>query len=358
MNAQLHSCKVFWRRRLRELPGDIQNLPRFEAAKHVKELYTAQDVASRVDEAVRLAVQNGSCALRLFADVDDASGLRALGGLLDVKERYADVLPIQIVAFPQDGVFGGRTETLMREALERGADVVGGIPWIEADADAQRAHTDMCFSLAAEFDKDLHLVCDDTIDPTSRTLGYVAQQTVAHSYQGRVAATQCAALAFYDDDEARSVIAQVKAADITVFSNSHVSLVTTPHDREPYPRGITRVRELLEAEVPVACAQDDVDNWYYPFGRNDLLEVAQFMAHTAGLAWGDDLLKVLPMVTSVPAKVMGLGPSSLTPGSRADIVVLDAPDWHQAIQFQADKRFVIIGGRLRATTERHVDLML
>ncbi len=355
VNGQLHACKVFWRRKLADLPENIGTLPRFDAAKHVKATYTPADVASRVSEVVKLAIANGTCAMRLFADVDEASGLNALKGLLHVKRDFAHVLPIQVVAFPQDGV-GGKTETLMQDALAMGADVVGGIPWIEASEADKKAHAEMCFDLAVKFDKDVHMVADDTTDASSRTLEHIAALTIQHGYYGRVAATQCAALAFYDDAYAAKVINNVKQAGITVFSNAHVSLVTTEPHGEPYPRGITRIHELQAAGVPVACAQDDIDNWYYPFGRNDLLEVAQFMAHAGNFAW-EDLPKVIPMVTHIPAQVLGLD-YGLDVGKPANLVALAANDWHEAIQFQAEKTLVILGGKRRAQQARQQQLWL
>ena len=348
VNGQLHACKVFWRRKLAALPPEVQALPRFEAAKYVKATYTPEDVFERVSEVMRLAILNGTCAVRLFADVDEASGLNAVKGLLRVRDAFSPLMTVQVVAFPQEGVFGGTTERLMREALELGADVVGGIPWIERDEDAQRVHTDMCFALAKAFDKDLHLVCDDTTNPESRTLEYLAKRTVRERYEGRVAATQCTALAFYDDAYAAEVIGLVKKAGITVFSNSHVSLVTTERAREPYPRGITLVQELLTAGVPVACAQDDIDNWYYPFGRGDMLEVAQLMTHVGGFAW--EPKKVLPMVSQVPAGVLGLEGYGLSVGDEANLVVLDATSWRDALQFQAVKKAVVLRGRIVAET--------
>ena len=353
VNGQLHACKSFWRRRLSNLPADVQQLPRFQAAHHVKQRYTVEDVVSRVDEVMRLAIQHGTCAIRLFGDVDEASGLIAVQGLIQIRERYQPLMYVEVVAFPQDGVTSERTPDLMREALELGADVVGGIPWIEKGEAAQRRHTAMCFALATAFDKDLHFVCDDVADPASRTLEDVARQTLVNNYQGRVSATQCAALAFYPDDYAREVIGLVKAADITIFSNSHVSLIATDFPpRQPWPRSITRVRELLDAGVPVACGQDDIDNWFYPFGRNDLLEVAHFMAHNGQFAWNGEVNQVLPMITTTPAQLMKLPNYGLYVGAAANIVVLDAPDWHQALQFQADKRFVILRGKVVAETER------
>ncbi|MCA9906891.1 MAG: hypothetical protein KC547_23710, partial [Anaerolineae bacterium] len=103
VNGQLHACKSFWRRLLAELPPEIQRLPRFEAAAHVKRLYTPENVFARVDEVMRLAVQNGACAIRLFADVDADSGLTALEGLLQIRQKYQRWMTVQVVAFPQDG---------------------------------------------------------------------------------------------------------------------------------------------------------------------------------------------------------------------------------------------------------------
>jgi len=353
VNGQLHACKVFWRRNLKQLNPELQKLARFQAAKHVKANYTEDNVYTRVNEVMRLAIANGSCAIRLFADVDEASGLTALKGLLRIKKAYAPFMSVQVVAFPQDGVFGGHTQELMTQALELGADVVGGIPWIEKDEASQKAHSEMCFDLAKTFNKDLHLVCDDTTNPESKTLEYVARQTLDNKFEGRVAVTQCAALAFYDDAYAEKVIKLVKQADLTVFANSHVSLVTTENTHEPYPRGITRVKQLLAAGVRVACAQDDIDNWYYPFGRNDMLEVAQFMAHVGGFAWQPEY--VLPMIGSVPARVLGLDKYGIELGSVANLVVLDAENWHQAIQFQSSKRFVILKGQVLAKTSSVTD---
>ncbi len=145
---------------------------------------------------------------------------------------------------------------------------------------------------------------------------------------------------------------------MTVFCNSHVALITTEGAHEPLPRGITRVRALLAAGVPVACGQDDIDNWYYAFGRNDMLEVAGYMAHNGQFAWAGEVNRVLPMVTTVPAQVLGLTDYGLYEGALANLVLLDAADWHAAIQFQADKLAVILRGRLVAKTERQQTLLI
>lgn len=356
VNGQLHACKSFWRRLLHTLPPTVQALPRFDAAAHVKRLYTADDVFARVDETMRLALRHGTCAIRLFGDVDQDSGLAAIEGLLRIRAKYAPLMTVQIVAFPQDGMADEASVALLREALIMGADVVGGIPWIEPGDARQRHHVARCFDLAQEFDKDLHFVCDDVMDPAVRSLEMVARETLARGYHGRVSATQCAALSAYPDAYAAQVIALLAEAGITVFSNSHVALIATDFaPQQPWPRGVTRVRELLDAGVPVACGQDDIDNWFYAFGRNDMLEVAQFMAHNGQFAWAGEVDRVLAMVTSVPAKVLGLRDHGLRAGTRADIVILDAENWHEAIQFQAEKSLVMLNGEVVVRNERSTE---
>jgi cytosine deaminase len=147
----------------------------------VKKRYTEADVFARVDETMQLAIKNGTCAIRLFADVDADSGLNAVKALLAIRQKYASLMTVQVVAFPQDGVLGEGTHQLMQQALEAGADVVGGIPWIEPEASLQQRHIEMCFALAKTFNRDLHFVCDDVADPNVRSLAEVARQTIAHN---------------------------------------------------------------------------------------------------------------------------------------------------------------------------------
>ena len=319
----------------------------------VKQQYTVEDVIERVDETMRLAIRHGTCAIRLFADVDEDSGLAAIEGLVEIRRRYASWMTVQVVAFPQDGLGNERAMSLMRSAVALGADLVGGIPWIEQGTEAQRLHVERCFDLAHEFDCDLHFVCDDVADPSVRSLEMVARETIRRAWTGRVSATQCAALAFYPDEYAETVISLVAEAGITIFSNSHVSLIATEFEpRQPWPRAITRVREFIDAGVPVACAQDDIDNWFYPFGRNDLLEVAQFMAHNGQFAWDGEVDRVLPMVTDIPARMLGLEDYGLSVGNSANLVILAAHTWHDAIQYQAEKQLVLLRGKLVAESSR------
>ncbi len=363
VNGHLHACKSDWRSSLLALEPnfDFTDMSaRFAGIARVKRQYTAADVLARAETTVRLAVRHGTCAMRLFADVDADAGLQALEGLLQLKTKYAGTLELQVAAFPQNGVFSAADSTteLMTQALDMGTDVVGGIPWLEPTVDAQLAHIDLVLELARRYNKPAHFVLDDTDDPTSRTAELVAARVIELGMQGMVSGTQANALAYYDDAHAERVIRLLKSSGMTIFSNAHVALVTTAQRHQPAPRGHTRILELLRAGVPVATAQDDIDNPYYPFGRNDLLEVAQYMAHLAPLAWGAQLNQTLAMVTHVPAKAIGLEGYGLSVGCKANLLVLNAPNWFEAIKLQCEKTFVIAHGKLISSSQRSTTLNL
>ncbi len=352
VNPHLHACKCFWSECLARQTAAVRALPRFEAALHVKRAYTPEDVRERVGRALRLAVRHGTCALRLFCDVDSNAGLRALEGMLAAREDYQHLLRIQIAAFPQDDL----DENLLRRALDMGADLLGGIPWTSPDPAGRQRHIERLFALARERGVDLHFVADDTTDPACRTLEVIARATIDAQWHGRVHATQASALAFYPDDHAREVIALLREARMAIVANGHVSLVTTPTEPQPSPRGLTRVRELLRAGVPVAIGQDDIANWYYPFGNNDMLEVAFLAAHTMGLAWGEDLDLVRRMASGNGAGLLGITPPAIEAGAEANLVVLDARDWYEALRTRAEKSLVILRGSVAARSSTNTEL--
>lgn len=318
-----------------------------------KRSYTSQEVAARAGRVVRAAVDNGTTVVRAFADVDTIGGLTPVEALLDLKRRWMDRIRIEVVAFPQEGILRQPgTERLMEEALDLGADVVGGLPWYERSEEAMRRHVDFCLDLARRFDRDIHMLVDDTDDPTSRSLEYLALRTLECGWQGRVTASHCGALAAYDHTHAQRVIQLVREAALSICSNPHISLVMDGHaDRGLIRRGITRVRELLDAGVNVCSGQDDVNDPYYPFGQPDQLEVALFMAHVAHMTYPSDIETCYAMVTVNAARALRLEDISLRVGNRADLVALGAPTLAEALRWRSPRPFVVSGGRLVARAE-------
>jgi len=352
VNPHLHACKSFWTWELSRQPPEVRALHRFQTLAYVKRAYTPQSVSERGLALIKLAIQNGTCAIRLFADVDEEAGLRAFEGLKRLQAQFP-FLTIQLVPFPQNGFARHpKNMELLEQAVQMGCDAVGAVPWLEPTETDQKAHAEFCLELARKYNLPLHAVADDTENPDSATGAYLARLAIEHSWP--LLLTQLGSLSFQDDATAEETIRLIRQTGATVISNGHIELVTCGVNRPPFPRGITRVKELLAAGVRVVTAQDDVDNPYYPFGRNDPLEVALWMAHVGQLAWGEELETVRHMVTDWAAEALGLPGYGLTPGSQANLVVLEAASWREALQFQVAKRYVILGGQIRAEERREV----
>lgn len=308
-----------------------------------KEAYTVEDVARRIGEVLTLALGNGVTASRMFIDIDGFAGLTELKGALEARRRFQDLMQLQICAFPQEGLDADpQTPALMRQAMELGADVVGGIPWIEFSDELALKHIDFVFDLAQEFDKPLHFLCDDVKSSMSRTLEKVAAKTIETGFYGRVASGHNGALSYYPDDHAYKVMSLIRSAQMNINCNSHANLLGA----------MTRVHELVDLGINVSIGQDDVDNFYYPFGRCDPLELAWTMAHVGAFAYPEGVEAVFDMVTVNGAKTLGLADYGLAEGKRADLVVLDCKHPREALQFQVDRREVIANGRRAAGTTR------
>ena len=316
-----------------------------------KRTYTVDDIVERASRAIHEGILNGTTVFRVFADVDTIGGMTPLEGIIALREKWAGTVEIEAVDFPQEGIIRDPgTKDLMREGMKIGADVVGGLPWHEHLDEDAHAHIDFCFELAMEYDKDIHMLVDDTDNANSRSLEYLAAKTLREGYQGRVSASHCGALAAYDEVHARKVIALVAEAGVSVSTNPHISLVAQGrHDTANMRRGVTRAKDLWKAGVNVFSAQDDVNDPYYPFGRNDQQEVASFVCHTCHMTYPDEIRAVFDFVTRNAAQALRLDGYGLEAGAKADMNVLCGPSIQHVLRLQQPPAFVIKAGRVLAT---------
>jgi len=345
-NLHLHADKCLLGEIMR--PNLSGTLPEaIEITNDFKRKYDPTEVAERASRAIEAGVKNGTTFFRLFADVGTIGGLRAARGLLLAREKFGGYCDIQVVAFPQEGIVRdpGAAE-LLDEAMKEGCDIVGGLPWYEyTDAEA-REHIDICFDIAKSYDRDIHMLVDDTDDENSRSLEYLALKTMRENFHGRVAASHCGAMAAYNDVYAAKIVDMVATAGVTISVNAHINLVCSARlDREPRRRGIARVKELLTRGANVVTSQDDVNDPYYPFGKPDPLECVSMIAHVAQLTLPHELEQAMSMVTENAAKAARVDDYGIAPGKRADLVVVGAPSVHEAIRLQPLRRHVIKGGR-------------
>src|SRR5437660_6495748 len=186
VNGHIHLDKCFLQEKMRP-NKDYTFSECLELTWEHKAQYITEDILERAGRAIEEGILNGTTVFRAFADVDSIGQLRGLEGLLALREHWRNVVTIEVVAFPQGGIIRDPgTAELLEEAMRLGADIVGGLPWFEMLDEDARSHIDFCFELAKRYDKDIHMLVDDTDNPLSRSLEYLAVATLRDGYQGRV----------------------------------------------------------------------------------------------------------------------------------------------------------------------------
>lgn len=353
VEPHIHLDKVLTAERARENPTNI-----FEESiaimREVKRAYTVEDVADRATRVVHWLVGHGVTQIRSYVDVDTIVGLRALEGVVAARERCRHLARIELIAFPQEGIWcDPGADELMRAAVERGADVVGGMPYAEMiEADSDR-HIDFAFELARRFDKDVQMHVDETDDPGARTLHAYAVKAIRAGWQGRVTADHVTALAAYDDGYAAKVIGLVARARMSVVTLPTKLMRGGVRDKEPRRRGLTRVRELLAAGVNVAYGQDVIQDGFLPvFGTGDPLQLGFLLAFGAQFSSRASIETLYDMATVNGARIMRRPDYGLEVGARADLVVVDAPSVQEAYRTQPSRLAVVHDGRLVAQNGR------
>ncbi len=306
------------------------------------------DFDKRVEKALLLALLNGTLYLRTHVDVDKNNGSKSVEVLLKIKEQWKDYIDIQLVAFPQDGLAGNsEVKKYFRNALEIGADVIGGIPAIEGSNEASREHIDFLFQLADEFDKDIDMHIDESDDPDSRTLEMLAEATLRSGWQGRVAAAHCCALSAYPDVYAKKVIEKVAEAKMSIITNPLTNLVLQGrNDKHPVRRGITRVKELITGGINVSCGSDNLQDVFFPFGQCDMLEVAFVTCLAAHMTGVEEIDYVLNMTRENAASILGIKDYSLRENNAANLVLIPAKSNIDMISYKPTGRVVIRKGKI------------
>ena len=218
-------------------------------------------------------------------------------------------------------------------------------------------HIDWCFELAKKYNKDIHMLVDDTDNPMSRSLEYLAVKTIREGYQGRVSASHCGALAAYNEVHARKVMDLLKEANVSISTNPHISLVVQGrYDLEPIRRGITRAKQLWQLGVNMFSSQDDVADPFYPFGRNDQQEVLSYVCHTAHMTTRNEIDAAFDFVTYNAARALRLEDYGLDPGCKADLNVLAAPSVPQVLRLQQPPSWIVRNGKILAHNQLQREL--
>jgi cytosine deaminase len=342
VNPHLHLCKVYTlqmmdEEALRDYHGADMGkaMTAIELAARVKEKYDESWIIVNVRRALAEAARYGCTHVRAFADVDSKARLEGVKALIRAREEFRGLVEVQVVAFAQDGmVREPGAPDLMRQAMALGADVAGGIPWIEyTEADIQE-HVRAIFDLAVEFDTDVSMLVDDAGDPGLRSLEAMAVEAIRRGWTGRALAHHARAMALYPTPYFQKVAALLKKAGMGVVSDPHTGPLHA------------RVRELLAEGALVCLGQDDISDAYYPYGRNNMLEVAFLASHLLWMTTAADMETLYDMVTVRAAQAMNVRDYGLKIGAEANLVVLGQPNVLEALRYHEAPRFVLSHGKL------------
>jgi cytosine deaminase len=308
-----------------------------DLARAVKQHYTVDRLLPSIRSVLTEGVRNGVLSVQAFADVDTAAGLVGVQAVLAAREEFRDRVDVAVVAFPQDGVRRdpGAAE-LVEQAMALGADVVGGIPWIEATVADQEAHVEWVCGLAARLGRRVAMLTDDAPDPGYDTTRMLADAMRRHGLEGRGVACHARAVGHYDADRQTAVLELARDVGLGLVSDPHTGSVALPVER------------AVELGVAVALGQDDVEDAYYPFGRHNLLEIAFLAAHLLDMRAAPQLEVLLDLITTSAARVLGLTGYGLRAGGPADLLVHDAARTVDLLARHAPPRTVIRAGRVLA----------
>jgi cytosine deaminase len=306
-----------------------------ETAAAVKDGQDPEAMLAAGRRALAMAAYYGNTHIRALADVDSKAGTRGVEVLIALREEFAGIVDLQVVAFAQDGIIREPgTEDLLRVSMEMGADVVGGIPWIEYTEADMAEHVRIVFDIAVENDAPVSMLLDDAGDPGLRTLEMTATEVLRRGWEGRALAHHARAMQLYPDPYFERLVALLAMAQVAVVSDPHTGPLHA------------RVRELMATGINVSLGQDDISDAYYAFGRNNMLEVAFLGAHLLWMMSEADMELLYDAITVNPAAAIGLEHHSLAVGSEANLVVVEGGSVAGALRFHAAPRAVNSHGRL------------
>jgi len=324
--------------------------------KKVKDKLEPDDIMRRSAISLKEALINGTLWLRTHTDVDETTQLDLLKPILDVREQFRNFIDIEVVAFPQFGLADNpESVDLIWQAMDAGADHVGGVPHREKDMDKAARQIELAFEIAVAHDAGIDMHVDETDDPYWHTLELLAEKTIDEGYQKRVTAGHCCAMSAWSEKLFQRILPKIVEADITICTNTPVNLLIQGRgDNHPVRRGIARIKDLLEAGVNVTCGQDDMQNMFYPFGSMDGFAIANYVAHTAHLSSPTEIQAAFDMPRYNAARMLGLRNYGIEEGSDANIIIFQANSAVDALRKHSDRMYVIRQGEILVESERRI----
>lgn len=321
----------------------------------LRPIVTKEELVDRALRYCDLAVSQGLLFIRSHVDTSDPKLVTA-EAMLEVREKVAPYINLQLVAFPQDGYYRASEGVFaLNRALDMGIDIVGGIPHFERTMDEGSKSVEALCRIAADRGLPVDMHCDETDDPMSRHIETLAAQTIRFGLEGRVAGSHLTSMHSMDNYYVSKLIPLMAEAEINVIPNPLINIMLQGrHDTFPKRRGLTRVRELMEAGLNVSLGQDCTMDPWYSMGSADMLEVAHMGIHVAQMGGIEDKKQIFDAITLNSAKTMGLEDYGLNVGCNADLVILQANDVIEALRLKPTRLYVIKSGKVISQTPARI----
>ena len=317
-----------------------------------KSLLSHEDVKSRAWKTLKWQIANGVQYVRTHVDVSDPT-LTALKAMLEVKKEIAPWVDLQIVAFPQEGILSyPNGEKLLDQAMEMGADVVGGIPHFEFTREYGVESMHIAFDIARKYNKQIDIHCDEIDDEQSRFVETVAALALKYDMGEKVTASHTTAMHSYNNAYASRLFRLLKMSKIHFVANPLVNIhLQGRFDTYPKRRGVTRVKEMLKNNINVCFGHDDVFDPWYPLGTANMLQVLHMGLHVCQLMGYGQINDGLKLVTENSAKALGLMDYGIQEGNSANFIVLPAENGFDALRRQVPTRYSIRHGKVISETQ-------
>ncbi|AEC16086.1 cytosine deaminase [Gallibacterium anatis UMN179] len=317
-----------------------------------KSLLSHDDVKQRAWKTLKWQIANGVQFVRTHVDVSDLT-LTALKAMLEVKQEVAPWVDLQIVAFPQEGILSyPNGVNLLEQAMEMGADVVGGIPHFEFTREYGVESMHIAFEIARRYGKQIDIHCDEIDDEQSRFVETVAALALKYEIGDQVTASHTTAMHSYNGAYTSRLFRLLKLSGINFVANPLVNIhLQGRFDTYPKRRGITRVKEMLENNINVCFGHDDVFDPWYPLGTASTLQVLHMGLHVCQLMGYDQINDGIKLITENSAKTLAIQGYGISEGNSANLVILPAENGFDAVRRQVPVRYSIRAGNIIAETQ-------
>jgi cytosine deaminase len=349
IEPHIHLDKAFL---LNQMTKDANSVEQAIASTlELKRSFTKNDITARSTQVIQQALAHGVTHMRCHVEIDPIVGLIGLEVMLALKERYHQQMTLQIVAFPQEGIAKQPgTAELLTQAMQLGADVIGGITYQDPDLEE---HLSTVFNLAKAFNKPVDLHVDFSDDPSMLAILTIIRMTHEYKMQGRVSVGHLTSLGSLPYAQAKAVCTSIAEAGIHVMSLPATDLYMGGRgDDHRHRRGLTPVSLLLEQGVNVIYGSNNIQNPFTPFGTADPLDTGLLLAQTAYMGSKQDVVTLIEMATTRAAEALELTNYGLHVGADADLVLFEARDPRVAFYERSPRRYVWKQGQLVASTEK------